>query len=54
MTCYGLMAYIGPGAGLGLLGALVGVGLAVASALGFVLLYPLRVLLQRRKHDDAN
>jgi hypothetical protein len=46
-----MLAYIGPGAGLGLLGALVGLGLAVMSALVFVVLYPVRALLRRQKHD---
>ena len=45
----GLLAYIGPGAGLGLLGALIGLVLAVGSALGFVILWPLRALLRKRK-----
>ena len=49
----GLLGYIGPGAGLGLLGALVGLGLAVMSALGFVLLWPLRALLRKWKRNHA-
>jgi hypothetical protein len=46
---FGLLGYIGPGAGLGLLGALVGLFLAVGSALGFVCFWPLRALLRKRK-----
>ena len=42
-------AYIGPGAGLGLLGALIAVGGAVAAALFFVVMWPLRMLLRRAK-----
>ena len=50
---FGLLGYIGPGAGLGLIGALVGLFLAVASALGFVILWPLRAMLRKRnaKHS---
>jgi membrane protein implicated in regulation of membrane protease activity len=42
------LAYIGPGAGLSLLGALWGVAAAVLAALLFLLLWPLRRLLRRR------
>ena len=41
-------AYIGPGAGLSLLGALWGVAAAVVVALLFLLLWPLRRLLRKR------
>lgn len=40
-------AYVGPGAGLGLLGALWGVLAAVVATLAFVILWPLR---KRRKN----
>ena len=40
-------AYVGPGAGLSLLGAFWGLLLAVAAALGFVILWPLRRLFRR-------
>lgn len=43
------LAYIGPGAGITALGALWGVIVAVAMALGAVLFWPLRALLRRRK-----
>ncbi|MFT3765955.1 MAG: hypothetical protein QM820_10625 [Minicystis sp.] len=45
-------AYVGPGAGVSLLGAVIGLGAAIATAVGFILLWPVRVLwrrLQRRK-----
>lgn len=42
-------AYVGPGAGLSLLGALWGVGIAIVAALGFVILWPLRRLLRSRR-----
>ncbi len=43
------MAYIGPGAGITMLGALWGVIVAVVLALGAVLFWPIRALLRRRK-----
>jgi hypothetical protein len=42
-------AYIGPGAGITMLGALWGVVVAVALALGAVLFWPLRILLRKRR-----
>lgn len=49
-------AYIGPGAGLSLIGALWAVIAAVGAALFFVLAWPLRRMLRRRRAqrlDDA-
>ena len=43
------LAYIGPGAGITMLGALWGVIVAVVLALGAVLFWPIRALLRRRK-----
>lgn len=48
-----LFAYMGPGAGLGLTGALFGLLLAVLSACGFLLFWPLRVLRNRRRAAAA-
>lgn len=42
-------AYVGPGAGLTLLGALWGLILAVFMSVGFVILWPFRKLLRRHK-----
>ena len=42
-------AYVGPGAGLSLLGAFWGLLLAVVAALGFVILWPLRRMLRRSR-----
>jgi hypothetical protein len=42
------LAYIGPGAGITVLGALWGVVLAVVLAVAAVLLWPLRILFRRR------
>ncbi|MEQ9606073.1 MAG: hypothetical protein RLN99_00230 [Kiloniellaceae bacterium] len=41
-------AYIGPGAGLSLLGALWGVAAAVVAALLFLTLWPLRRMMRKR------
>lgn len=41
-------AYIGPGAGLSLLGALWALIVAVAAALGFLVLWPFRQAMKRR------
>lgn len=40
-------AYVGPGAGLSLLGALWGVVIALGAAIGFVILWPLRRFLRK-------
>lgn len=42
-------AYVGPGAGLSLLGALWGVVAAVVAALSFMIIWPLRRMLVRRR-----
>jgi hypothetical protein len=46
-------AYVGPGAGLSLLGAFWGLLLAVGAALGFVILWPLRRLFGRQRSRPA-
>lgn len=43
------LAYVGPGAGLSLLGALWALLAAVGMALAFILLWPLRRMLRRRR-----
>jgi hypothetical protein len=43
-------AYIGPGAGITVLGALWGVVVAVVLAVAAVVLWPLRMLFRRRRH----
>jgi hypothetical protein len=48
-------AYMGPGAGLGMLGSLIAVIAAVALAVMGLLLLPLRIILKRRrKAAEAN
>lgn len=46
-------AYIGPGAGITMLGALWGVIVAVALAVGAILFWPIRIMLRRRKRAPA-
>jgi membrane protein implicated in regulation of membrane protease activity len=41
-------AYVGPGAGLSLLGALWGVAIAILAALAFVVIWPIRQMIRRR------
>lgn len=43
------LAYVGPGAGISLIGALVGLVAAVFAALGVVLSWPIRKMLKRSK-----
>ncbi|MDE2149511.1 MAG: hypothetical protein KGJ55_06725 [Gammaproteobacteria bacterium] len=43
------LAYVGPGAGLSLLGTLWGLLAAVVAAVGYVLLWPFRSVLRRRR-----
>jgi hypothetical protein len=47
------LAYVGPGAGLTLLGALWGLIVAVVLSVGFILLWPVRRLLRRNKQVSA-
>jgi len=55
--CLEAYAYVGPGAGITMLGALWAVILAVLLAVGGVLLWPLRTLLRKlrknRKDQDV-
>ena len=48
-------AYIGPGAGVSLLGSLLGVLLAIGSLIVLLLAWPIRKALKKRKkkHEDA-
>jgi membrane protein implicated in regulation of membrane protease activity len=43
------LAYVGPGAGLSLLGAFWGLLVAILAALAFVVVYPVRRMLRARK-----
>jgi membrane protein implicated in regulation of membrane protease activity len=46
-------AYVGPGAGLSLLGALWGLLAAVLAALAFIVLWPFRKMLKGRRNKAA-
>ena len=46
-------AYMGPGAGLGMLGSLVAVVAAVALAVFGLVLLPVRMILKRRRKASA-
>jgi hypothetical protein len=46
-SSFGLFGYIGPGAGIGMLGALLGVLLAIGGALLMALAWPLRMLVKK-------
>jgi hypothetical protein len=41
-------AYVGPGAGISLIGSTIGLIVALAMAIGFVVIWPLRSLFRRR------
>lgn len=47
------VAYIGPGAGLSLIGSLVGIIVAVLMALGILLSWPVRILIRRIRRISA-
>lgn len=49
VAAFPAFAYVGPGAGLTLLGALWGLVLAIGMSVGFVILWPFRRLLRRNK-----
>jgi len=48
-----LLAYIGPGAGLGMLSALIGLVSAVGVALFTIALWPIRKMLKRKRNAAA-
>jgi membrane protein implicated in regulation of membrane protease activity len=47
------MAYVGPGAGLSLLGAFWGLLVAILAALAFVVVYPVRRMMRARNKRSA-
>ena len=44
-----VQAYIGPGAGISVIGSLIGVVVTVLLAVGAILMWPVRRLMRRRK-----
>jgi membrane protein implicated in regulation of membrane protease activity len=48
------LAYIGPGAGITFIGALIGLVLAVLSAVSFILFWPVRRVWRRMKAKKEN
>jgi hypothetical protein len=49
-----VVAYIGPGAGLTLIGSFIGLCLAVLAAFGAILAWPIRRLLKRRRAPEES
>ena len=49
LTAGAAHAYIGPGAGISVLGSLLGILTTVLLAIGAILLWPLRTFMKRRK-----
>ena len=49
-----VFAYVGPGAGIGLLGALWGLIVGVILALGIILIWPIRFMLKKRRAQAAS
>jgi len=47
-------AYVGPGAGISLLGALWALIAVIGSAILYVVLWPLRRIRKRRRQDDTS
>ena len=43
------LAYIGPGAGVGAIGALIGLLVGIFTALGVVLMWPIKMLIRKMK-----
>lgn len=50
LTALPAQAYVGPGAGLSLLSALWAVLAAILVAVGFILMWPLRKMMRKRKN----
>ncbi|MDX1570343.1 MAG: FeoB-associated Cys-rich membrane protein [Xanthomonadales bacterium] len=47
-------AYIGPGAGISVLGSIVSIVLGIILALAAIVLWPLRRMLKRKKNQSAS
>jgi hypothetical protein len=53
LLCDPAMAYIGPGAGVTMLGALWSVLVAIVLAIGAVIFWPVRILIRRFRNRSA-
>lgn len=49
VTPFAAQAYVGPGAGISLLGSLWGLIVGVVVALAMILFWPIRIMLRKRK-----
>jgi len=47
------MAYVGPGAGLTLIGSLIGLVVAIVTALAIILFWPIRALIRKIRGKKA-
>lgn len=48
------LAYVGPGAGISVLGSLLGILTTIVVAIGAIVMWPIRKLLKRRKAARAD
>lgn len=48
-----IIGYIGPGPGLGMVGALIGLIATILAALGAVLFWPVRMMLRKMRGDEG-
>ena len=49
----GLEAYVGPGAGVGVIGAIVGVVLAIVMAILGIFWYPIKRMFKKKESDET-
>jgi len=47
------MAYIGPGAGISVLGSLLGIVVTIVVAIGAIIMWPLRKMLKKKRANAA-
>ena len=48
------LAYVGPGAGISMLGALWGLIIGVVMAVGVILFWPIRIMIRKMKANKAS